>query len=143
MLGGDECYGNERALQADLWMAAANGIPGEFASAFNEGKLISVLKGNGSVTEKIPHNVASFGDKDTGARVIYEVDLTALIEQLVTTYIVQHYRKLSCSIKGAYLTGAGDGEVIGDAMMVGTCRHRGGMFVRPPRGVSHRRGAPW
>ncbi len=69
---------------------------GEFAIAYDEGKLIGVLEGSGGITAKIPDIVASSEDKDTGARLIYDADPQRLIATLSETYVTAHYRHPSC-----------------------------------------------
>lgn len=72
-----------------------SGTLGEFAIAYDEGKLIGVLEGTGGVTEQIPAIVAGLA-KDTGAQVIYESDPGRLIAQLAEAYTGHHYRRPSC-----------------------------------------------
>ncbi len=72
-----------------------SGTLGEFAIAYDEGKLIGVLAGTGGVTEQISAIVAGLG-KNTGARVIYDSDPAHLIEQLAEAYTGHHYRRPSC-----------------------------------------------
>ena len=72
-----------------------SGTLGEFAIAYDEGKLIGVLEGTGGVSEQISAIVARLG-KDTGARVIYDSDPVRLIEQLKQAYTGHHYRRPSC-----------------------------------------------
>lgn len=101
---------NIRSSDMVVIVGGRSGTLGEFAIAYDEGKLIGVLQGSGGVTEEIPHIVASFGDKDTGARVIYEADPTNLVKRLVTTYIEQHYRHPSCFCGAPDATSEGDTE---------------------------------
>lgn len=65
------------------------------------------MRGSGGITEEIPHIVASFGAKDTGARLVYEADPAQLVEQLVAAYIEQHYRRPSCFCDEAQPASAG------------------------------------
>jgi len=92
---------NIRSSDMVVIVGGRSGTLGEFAIAYDEGKLIGVLQGSGGVTEELPHIVASFGDKDTGARMIYEADPAVLVERLMTTYIEQHYRHPSCFCEAA------------------------------------------
>ena len=66
-----------------------SGTLGEFAIAYDEGKLIGVLAGSGGITARIPELIAGFG-KDTGAHVIYEADPKALIRKLSEAYTAHH-----------------------------------------------------
>ncbi|ALP53755.1 protein containing YHS domain protein [Candidatus Tenderia electrophaga] len=99
---------NIRSSDMVVIVGGRSGTLGEFAIAYDEGKLIGVLQGSGGVTGEIPHIVASFGDKDTGARMIYEADPAVLIERMVAMYIEQHYRHPSCFCGGADTIGDED-----------------------------------
>lgn len=59
-----------------------SGTLGEFAIAYDEGKLIGVLKGTGGISEHIAELVDVI-QKDTGAQVIYDNDPQRLVETLV------------------------------------------------------------
>ncbi|MCC6208290.1 MAG: YHS domain-containing protein [Gammaproteobacteria bacterium] len=101
---------NIRSSDMVVIVGGRSGTLGEFAIAYDEGKLIGVLQGSGGITEEIPGIVASFGDKDTGARMIYEADPAVLIERLVTMYIEQHYRRPSCFCEETDTVGVGEEE---------------------------------
>lgn len=101
---------NIRSSDMVVIVGGRSGTLGEFAIAYDEGKLIGVLRGSGGVTEEIPRLIASFGAKDTGARLIYEADPEALIERLVTAYIEQHYRRPSCFCGETQSVGMRNGE---------------------------------
>lgn len=87
---------NIRSSDMVVIAGGRSGTLGEFAIAYDEGKLIGVLQDSGGITEAIPGILASFGDKDTGARVIYEADPVRLIENLASAYTSQHYLHPSC-----------------------------------------------
>lgn len=76
-------------------LGGRSGTLGEFAIAYDEGKLIGVLQGTGGITDEIERIVASFR-KDTGARVIYDRDPAALVARLSGTYESRHFRRPSC-----------------------------------------------
>ncbi|HEY3376025.1 MAG TPA: hypothetical protein VGL77_00900 [Armatimonadota bacterium] len=59
-----------------------SGTLGEFAIAYDEGKIIGVLQGTGGLTDHIPHLVDVI-QKETGAQVIYDTDPQRLIDRLV------------------------------------------------------------
>lgn len=59
-----------------------SGTLGEFAIAYDEGKLICVLEGTGGIAEHIDEIVAVI-NKHTDAEVIYDTDPKALIERAV------------------------------------------------------------
>jgi uncharacterized protein (TIGR00725 family) len=72
-----------------------SGTLGEFAIAYDEGKLIGVLEGTGGITKQIATILAGFS-KDTGARLIYDADPAHLIQALSDAYSSHHYRRPSC-----------------------------------------------
>ncbi|MBI3778242.1 MAG: YHS domain-containing protein [Gammaproteobacteria bacterium] len=86
---------NIRSSDMVVIVGGRSGTLGEFAIAYDEGKLIGVLEGSGGITAQIPELVASFG-KDTGAHVIYEADPKTLIHKLSETYTTHHYKHPSC-----------------------------------------------
>lgn len=83
---------NIRSSDMVVIMGGRSGTLGEFAIAYDEGKLIGVLEGSGGITAHLPQIIASFGDKETGARLVYEVDPAQLIRKLAQTYTSAHYR---------------------------------------------------
>ncbi len=87
---------NIRSSDMVVIVGGRSGTLGEFAIAYDEGKLIGILQGTGGITGKIPEIVASFGGKDTGARVLYDADPRALIRRLAEVYTTRHYQKPSC-----------------------------------------------
>lgn len=86
---------NIRSSDMVVILGGRSGTLGEFAIAYDEGKLIGVLEGTGGITDVIPGLVASF-DKDTGARLIYDADPASLMSRLLTAYSSEHYRQPSC-----------------------------------------------
>ena len=71
------------------------GTLGEFAIAYDEGRLIGVLSGTGGITGVI-EQILAVADKQTGAQVVYESDPIRLVDQLLEVYRTQHYKKPSC-----------------------------------------------
>jgi len=63
-----------------------SGTLGEFAIAYEAGKLIGVLTGTGGITETIPQLEASLTAKHTGAEVIYDSDAERLVDRLLERY---------------------------------------------------------
>jgi uncharacterized protein (TIGR00725 family) len=63
-----------------------SGTLGEFAIAYEAGKLIGVLKGTGGITTAIPELEASLSAKNTGAEVMYDDDASRLVERLLERY---------------------------------------------------------
>lgn len=87
---------NIRSSDMVVIVGGRSGTLGEFAIAYDEGKLIGVLQGTGGIVERLPEVVASFGAKQTGARLVYDADPAALIHRLAEAYTTHHYRKPSC-----------------------------------------------
>jgi hypothetical protein len=72
-----------------------SGTLGEFAIAYDEGKLIGVLMGTGGITTEIKHLIRIIR-KDTGAKVLYDRDPRRLIHRLWQYYHREHYKHPSC-----------------------------------------------
>jgi len=87
---------NIRSSDMVIILGGRSGTLGEFAIAYDEGKLIGVLEGSGGITAKIPDIVSSFGDKTTGAHVIYDPDPQKLMARLARAYTTEHYKHPSC-----------------------------------------------
>jgi hypothetical protein len=68
-----------------------SGTLGEFAIAYEEGKLVGVLTGTGGITEALAAVTAALS-KDTGAQVIYESEPTRLIDRVLERYSSADYR---------------------------------------------------
>jgi uncharacterized protein (TIGR00725 family) len=97
---------NIRSSDMVVIVGGRSGTLGEFAIAYDEGKLIGVLEGTGGITATIPEIVAGFGGKDTGARLVYDADPAKLVQRLAERYTQGHYRHPSCFC-GEYATAAG------------------------------------
>lgn len=76
-------------------LGGRSGTLGEFAIAYDEGKLIGILQGTGGITEEIDTIVGTF-KKDTGARLIFAHDPEHLIARLSEVYETRHFRRPSC-----------------------------------------------
>jgi len=87
---------NIRSSDMVIILGGRSGTLGEFAIAYDEGKLIGVLEGSGGITAKIPDIVTSFGEKDTGARLVYDADPQRLMAKLAEAYTTEHYKRPSC-----------------------------------------------
>lgn len=85
---------NIRSSDIVVIAGGRSGTLGEFAIAFDEGKLIGVLVGTGGITEALPQ-VVSLCAKDSGAHVIYEEDPEALIAKLLAYYREKHFERPS------------------------------------------------
>ena len=71
-----------------------SGTLGEFAIAYDEGRLIGLLQGSGGIADAVPDLIARI-DKNTGAVVIADDDPEALIERLLQYYRTHHFRRPS------------------------------------------------
>ena len=67
-----------------------SGTLGEFAIAYDEGRLIGVLTGTGGVADMVDEIVERM-NKDTGAHIIYDDDPEALVRRLVSYYESTHF----------------------------------------------------
>lgn len=81
---------NIRSSDIVMVMGGRSGTLGEFAIAYEEGKLIGVLRGTGGITEAL-HTVEASLRKKTGAEVMYEADPAALVDRLLTRYRSHDY----------------------------------------------------
>ena len=86
---------NIRSSDMVIILGGRSGTLGEFAIAYDEGKLIGVLEGSGGITRELPNLVRRI-DKDTGAFLVYESDPVTLIAQLLKVYTERHYHRPSC-----------------------------------------------
>ena len=68
-----------------------SGTLGEFAIAYEHGKLIGMLSGTGGITPVLPELEASLGKKETGAEVVYDDDPVRLIDRLLERYTSGSY----------------------------------------------------
>jgi uncharacterized protein (TIGR00725 family) len=76
-------------------VSGRSGTLGEFAIAYEEGKLIGVLAGSGGITAALPVLEANL-NKQTGAEVTYESDPDVLVDRLLERYVSGSY-KCPCS----------------------------------------------
>lgn len=75
-----------------------SGTLGEFAIAFDEGKLIGVLTDSDGIADDLPDIVPRLR-KRTGARLIYESDPRKLIERCIHVYQTEHYKRPSVFVE--------------------------------------------
>ncbi len=76
---------NIRSCDLVVFMGGRSGTLGEFAIAYDEAKVIGVLKGTGGITDKI-ETIISFIKKNTGAQVVYSEDPVDLLDKLIAVY---------------------------------------------------------
>ena len=62
-----------------------SGTLGEFAIAYDEGKVIAVLQGTGGIADHLPE-ILRVIEKETGAEIVYETDPAALVEKAVACH---------------------------------------------------------
>ena len=76
---------NIRSSDIVVVMGGRSGTLGEFAIAYEEGKLIGVLTGTGGITDALRDVEASLR-KETGAEVMYGADPARLVDRLLARY---------------------------------------------------------
>lgn len=87
----------ENIRSSDIVVIAGgrSGTLGEFAIAYDEGKLIGILEGTGGVADAVEQLLA-FCDKPTGAVVLADSYPERLVERLIEYYRTEHYRRPNC-----------------------------------------------
>ncbi len=86
---------NIRSSDMVIIVGGRSGTLGEFAIAYDEGKLIGVLEGTGGITGELPALIETL-QKGTGAKVLFDADPARLVERLAEAYRAGHYRRPSC-----------------------------------------------
>lgn len=86
---------NIRSCDIVVIAGGRTGTLGEFAIAYDEGRLIGVLTGTGGITTLV-QDIIEASDKTTGAHVIFNDDPVKLVSQLVEFYRTEHFKKPSC-----------------------------------------------
>jgi uncharacterized protein (TIGR00725 family) len=81
---------NIRSSDIVIVVGGRCGTLGEFAIAYEEGKLIGVLTGTGGITDLMPELVSSLGKK-TGSEVIYDADPQQLVARLLARFHASDY----------------------------------------------------
>ncbi|HLA80574.1 MAG TPA: YHS domain-containing protein [Thermoleophilia bacterium] len=85
---------NIRSSDIVVIIGGHSGTLGEFAIAYDEGKLIGILQGTGGIADLVPELVSAI-DKETGASVLYDSDPNRLIDRLVDHYVNIHFQRPS------------------------------------------------
>jgi uncharacterized protein (TIGR00725 family) len=85
---------NIRSSDIVIIVGGHSGTLGEFAIAYDEGKLIGVLEGTGGIAEIVPDLVTAI-DKETGASIVYDSDPNRLIDRVVDHYVNVHFQRPS------------------------------------------------
>lgn len=73
-----------------------SGTLGEFAIAYDEGRLIGVLTGTGGIADAITSLMPLLSQKPTGAVVLYDDEPARLVDRLVHHYQAEHSRSPNC-----------------------------------------------
>ena len=68
------------------------GTLGEFAIAYDEGRLIGVLTGTGGIADVVD-DLVRLCDKETGAAVLYDDDPVRLVERMIEYYRTEHSKR--------------------------------------------------
>lgn len=76
---------NIRSSDVVVVIGGRSGTLGEFAIAYEEGKLIGVLTGTGGIADALRAVEANLG-KDTGAEVVYDAEPERLVDRLLRRY---------------------------------------------------------
>jgi uncharacterized protein (TIGR00725 family) len=89
---------NIRSSDMVVIVGGHSGTLGEFAIAYDEGKLIGVLEGSGGIAEIVPQLVEAI-DKETGAVIIYDTDPQRLVDRLVDEFVCFHFQRPSVFVR--------------------------------------------
>ncbi len=86
----------ENIRSSDIVVIAGgrSGTLGEFAIAYDEGRLIGVLTGTGGIADAVA-DLVRLCAKDTGAAVLYDGDPVQLVDRLIEHYQTEHFKKPS------------------------------------------------
>lgn len=77
-----------------------SGTLGEFAIAYDEGRLIGVLTGVDGISDHVDE-IIRFCNKETGAVVLYDDDPKRLIDRLAEFYTSEHWSHPNCFLPDA------------------------------------------
>ena len=86
---------NIRSSDIVVIAGGSSGTLGEFAIAYDEGRLIGVLEGTGGIADHIGDMVPIL-TKSTGAEILYDTDPVRLVDRLVEYYQTEHYKCPNC-----------------------------------------------
>ena len=96
---------NIRSSDIILVVGGRCGTLGEFAIAYEEGKLIGVLSGTGGITNVLPQLVDSLSKK-TGSEVIFDADPNQLVTRLLQRFQSPDY-ECTCKLESCCCGPAG------------------------------------
>lgn len=86
---------NIRSSDMVVFVGGRSGTLGEFAIAYDEGRLIGILEGTGGISAEIPA-IIRLCNKDSGARVLYDADPRALVQRLIGEFRANPDRYPAC-----------------------------------------------
>jgi uncharacterized protein (TIGR00725 family) len=75
-----------------------SGTLGEFAIAYDEGKLIGILAHTDGIADDLPSIVPKLR-KETGAHIVYEADPVKLVKRCIKIYQTEHYKHPSVFVE--------------------------------------------
>src|SRR2546426_602007 len=76
---------NIRSCDLVVFMGGRSGTLGEFAIAYDEGKVIGILQGTGGIADKM-ETIVRLVEKETGAQIIYSREPEDLLDRLIAVY---------------------------------------------------------
>lgn len=76
---------NIRSCDLVVFMGGRSGTLGEFAIAYDEGKVIGILQGTGGIADRMDVIVGLI-QKQTGSQIVYSRDPSDLLERLIAVY---------------------------------------------------------
>ncbi len=85
---------NIRSCDIVIVVGGRSGTLGELAIAYDEGRLIGILKGTGGIAE-IAETILAASEKATGACVLYDDEPGRLVDRLVEYYWAEHVKRPS------------------------------------------------
>lgn len=86
---------NIRSSDIVIIIGGRSGTLGEFAIAYDEGKLIGVLKGSGGISDQIEVVLDICKIKETGAKVFLDTDPERLVEKVLKIFHDEFYPRTS------------------------------------------------
>jgi len=76
---------NIRSCDLVVLMGGRSGTLGEFAIAYDEGKVIGILQGTGGISDKM-EIIVGLVEKQTGAQIVYSKEPVDLLDRLLAVY---------------------------------------------------------
>ena len=76
---------NIRSCDLVVFMGGRSGTLGEFAIAYDEGKVIGILQGTGGIADKM-EIIVGLVEKQTGAQIVYGREPGDLLDKLLAVY---------------------------------------------------------